>query len=151
VADQLERPTLDGVVHGRRRRNSLAKGIVDPLPQESGCCRPRVDLGVQIDSRLGDERGVISRIVTQRGVVLEHREQRARRVYTIRNNDTTDRIVIIEHPTRPGWTLRAGPQPVETSATAYRFRVAVPAKQTTTLTIEEKQPLESRYNVRAER
>ena len=73
----------------------------------------------------------------------------ARAAYTIRNNDTTDRIMVIEHPTRPGWTLRGGPQPVETSATAYRFKVAVPAKQTTTLTIEEKQPLESRYNVAA--
>jgi hypothetical protein len=126
------------------------EGLVDPLkPQEKRLLSYAVDLGVQIDSRLGDERGVISRIVTQRGVVLEHREQRARRVYTIRNNDTTDRIVVIEHPTRPGWTLRAGPQPVETSATAYRFRVAVPARQTTTLTIEEKQPLESRYNVAA--
>ena len=124
------------------------EGLVDPLkPQEKRLLSYAVDLGVQIESRLGDERGLISRIVTQRGVVVEHREQRARRVYTIRNNDTTDRIVIIEHPTRPGWTLQGGPQPVETSATAYRFRVAAPAKQTTTLTIEEKQPIENRYNV----
>lgn len=68
-------------------------------------------------------------------------------MYTIRNNDTTDRTVLIEHPRRPGWTLVAGLQAVETSETAYRFKVAAPAKQTTTLTVEEKQPVENKYQI----
>jgi hypothetical protein len=124
------------------------EGLVAPLkPQEKRLLSYAVDLGVQIDSRQGDDRRLISRVVTQRGVLVEHREQRTRRVYTIRNNDTTDRTVIIEHPIRTGWTLLSGPQPVETSATAYRFRAAAPARQTTTLTIEEKQLLENRYDV----
>jgi hypothetical protein len=124
------------------------EGPVDPLkPQEKRLLSYAVDLGMQIESRLGDERRQISRVVIQRGVVVEHREQRTRRVYTIRNNDTVDRIVVIEHPTRMGWTLLGGPQPVETSATAYRFRVPAPARQTTLLTVEEKQPLENRYDV----
>jgi hypothetical protein len=124
------------------------EGLVDPLkPQEKRLLSYAVDLGTQIESRLGDERRFMSRVVIQRGVVVEHREQRTRRVYTIRNNDTVDRTVVIEHPTRTGWTLLSGPQPVETSATAYRFRMAVPAKQTTTLTVEEKQPIENRYEI----
>jgi hypothetical protein len=108
-----------------------------------------VDLGVQVESQQRDERRVISRVIVQRGVVVEHREQRTRRVYTIRNNDTTDRTVVIEHPTRPGWTLADGLPPAETSAAAYRFKVAAPAARTTTLTVEEKQPLQDRYEVAA--
>jgi hypothetical protein len=126
------------------------EGLLDPLkPQERRLLSYAVDLGVQIESQQGDERRVLSRVIVQRGVVVEHREQRMRRVYTIRNNDTTDRAVVIEHPTRPGWTLVDGLQPAETSATAYRFKVAAPAAHTTTLTVEEKQPLEDRYEVAA--
>jgi hypothetical protein len=55
--------------------------------------------------------------------------------------------VVIEHPRRTGWTLVGGPQAVETSATAYRFSVPAPAKQTTMLTVEEKQPIENRYEI----
>jgi hypothetical protein len=126
------------------------EGLLEPLkPQERRLLSYAVDLGVQIESQQGDERRVLSRVIVQRGVVVEHREQRMRRVYTIRNNDTTDRAVVIEHPTRPGWTLVDGLQPAETSATAYRFKVAAPAAHTTTLTVEEKQPLQDRYEVAA--
>jgi hypothetical protein len=126
------------------------EGLLEPLkPQEQRLLSYAVDLGVQIESQQGDERRVLSRVIVQRGVVVEHREQRMRRVYTIRNNDTTDRTVVIEHPTRPGWTLVDGLQPAETSATAYRFKLAAPASHTTTLTVEEKQPLQDRYEVAA--
>jgi Carboxypeptidase regulatory-like domain len=123
------------------------EGLIEPLkPQEKRLLSYAVDLGLQIDARQGDERRMISRITLQRGVVIEQREQRSRRVYTIRNNDTTDRTVVVEHPVRPGWTL-ASETPAETSSTAYRFKVAAPAKQTTTLVVEEKQPLESKHEV----
>jgi Carboxypeptidase regulatory-like domain len=123
------------------------EGLIEPLkPQEKRLLSYAVDLGLQIDARQGDERRMISRITLQRGVVIEHREQRTRRVYTIRNNDTTDRTVVVEHPVRPGWTL-ASETPAETSSTAYRFKVAAPAKQTTTLVVEERQPLESKHEV----
>jgi hypothetical protein len=123
------------------------EGLIEPLkPQEKRLLSYAVDLGLQIDARQGDERRLISRITLQRGIVIEQREQRSRRVYTIRNNDTTDRTVVVEHPLRPGWTL-ASETPAETSRTAYRFKVAAPARQTTTLVVEEKQPLESRHEV----
>jgi hypothetical protein len=68
-------------------------------------------------------------------------------VYTIRNNDTTARTVVIEHPMRAGWTLAGSVYPVETSAEAYRFTVPAPAKQTVTVTVDETHPLETRYQI----
>src|SRR5262249_38581024 len=90
---------------------------------------------------------VVTCFTAQHGVIVEHREQRTRRVYTVRNNDTTPRTVIIEHPIRAGWTLVGGVPPAETSAAAYRFRLPVAAKRTATLSIEEKQPGEDSYEV----
>jgi hypothetical protein len=89
----------------------------------------------------------VSRIHIDRGVAVQHSEQMARRVYTIRNSDTTPRTVIIEHPVRSGWTLAKGAAPVETSIGAYRFAVPVDAKGTATLEIVEHHPIETNYAV----
>lgn len=124
------------------------EGLIEPLkPEEKRLLSYAVELGLQIESRQGDERQLISRVIIQRGAVIEQREQRSRRVYTIRNNDTVDRTVIIEHQRRVGWTLAAGLEPAETSATTYRFQVNAPAKQTTMFTVDETQPVQHRYEV----
>jgi hypothetical protein len=102
---------------------------------------------MQIDAQQADDRQVVNRVIVQRGVVIDQRQQRTRLVYTIRNNDTVDRTVLVEHPRRVGWTLAAGLDPAETSVTAYRFRVTAPAKQTTSFTVEQVQPLRSEYRV----
>jgi Xaa-Pro aminopeptidase len=89
----------------------------------------------------------VSRIRIDRGVVVQHNEQMTRRIYTIRNSDTTARTVVIEHPIRPGWTLTREAVPVETSLGAYRFAVPVEAKGVATLTVDERHPLETNYAV----
>jgi hypothetical protein len=124
------------------------EGLVEPLkPEERRLLSYSVDLGVQVESKQGDERRIVSRIVAERGTIIQQAEQRTRRVYTIRNNDTTPRTVVIEHPTRAGWTLTGSAYPVETSADAYRLSVPAPAKQTVTVTVDEKRPLETRYQI----
>jgi predicted nucleic acid-binding Zn-ribbon protein len=57
--------------------------------------------------------------------------------YTIRNSDTTNRQVVIEHPVRAGWKLVEANKPEETSASHYRFRIAVDPDKTNELTVEE--------------
>jgi chromosome segregation ATPase len=60
-------------------------------------------------------------------------------VYTVRNEDTAARTLILEHPVRTGWTLSPSTSatPEEESASAYRFRIEVPSKETKTFTVEE--------------
>jgi hypothetical protein len=124
------------------------EGLVELLkPDEKRLLSYAVDLGVQVDSQQGSESRIVSRIVAQRGVVVQQAQQRSRRVYTIRNNDTTPRTIVIEHPTRAGWTLDSLAHPVETTTDAYRFSVAAPPKQTVTLTVDEARPLETRYEI----
>jgi hypothetical protein len=124
------------------------EGLIDAMqPGEKRLISYAVDLGVQVDSRQGDAARIMRRIAINRGTLTAQREERARRVYTIRNNDATDRAVVIEHPRRPGWTLVPGPSVAETSLTAYRFIVAVPAHHTDTLIVEEAQPIQTEFQL----
>ncbi|HEX3645071.1 MAG TPA: carboxypeptidase regulatory-like domain-containing protein [Vicinamibacterales bacterium] len=124
------------------------EGLVDSVkPGEKRLVSYAVDLGVQIDARRGDDQQRVSRIRINRGVAVQQSEQTSRRVYTLRNNDTTARTVIVEHPIRPGWTLVKGAVPVETSLSAYRFAVQVEPKGVATLEVAECHPLDTNYSV----
>jgi hypothetical protein len=126
------------------------EGLIEPLkPAEKRLLSYAVDLGVLLDSHQGDERRLIRRLIVQRGVAIEQIEQRTRRIYTIRNNDTSDRMVVIEHPIRVGWSLVGELKADETSGPAYRFKVAAPASTTTTFTVDEKQPAQTQYDVQS--
>ena len=124
------------------------EGLLDPIkPGEKRLLSYAIDLGVQVEARRGDEQQRVSRIRINRGVAVQQSEQTSRRVYAIRNNDTTTRTVIVEHPIRPGWTLVKGAVPVETSLTAYRFAVQVEPKGVATLEVGERHPLDTNYSV----
>jgi hypothetical protein len=124
------------------------EGLLEPIkPGEKRLLSYAVDLGVQVEQRRGDMRQRVSRIRIERGTVVQHNEQMTRRIYTMRNSDTTARTVVIEHPIRPGWTLAREAVPVETSLGAYRFAVPVEAKGVATLTVDERHPLETNYAI----
>jgi len=117
------------------------EGLLDAVkPGERRLVSYGVDAAVQVESHQGDGRVALNRLVVSRGVLIEYREQRDRRVYTIRNNDENGRTVVIEHPVRAGWSLAGGVHAAETTASAYRFKVDVGARQTATLTIDEVRP-----------
>jgi hypothetical protein len=124
------------------------EGLLEPIkPGEKRLLSYALDLGVQVEPRRGDDQQRVSRIQIDRGVAVQHSEQVARRVYTIRNSDATSRTVVVEHPVRPGWTLATGAVPVETSLGAYRFAVPVEAKGVATLVVEERHPLDTNYAI----
>jgi hypothetical protein len=141
--------TLDGGSFSVLDAGAFAgEGLVEPMkPGEKRLLSYAVDLGVQVEPRNGDEQRTVSRISIARGVLVQYSERLAKRVYTIRNNDTTDRRVVIEHPIRTGWKLANTATPAETSVDAYRFVVSVPAKKTETFTVAEQQPLSQTYRI----
>ena len=65
-----------------------------------------------------------------------------KKTYKIRNNNTTSRTIVIEHPVRPNWKLVAM-TPAESSANSYRFKVESKPKSTTEFVVQEETPLES--------
>ncbi|HUK31836.1 MAG TPA: hypothetical protein VLV89_12025, partial [Candidatus Acidoferrum sp.] len=98
------------------------------------------DLGMQVVTKGESAPQKLTRIVVRRGVMFRTVLSRQTTTYTIRNEETTARTVILEHPVRNGWKLAEDVKPEEQSAAAYRFRVEVPAKGTKTFAVEETSP-----------
>ena len=142
--------TLDGGSFAVLDESTFAgEGLLEPIkPGEKRLLSYGVDLGVQVESRQGDGDHKIARVRINRGVAVQEREERTRKVYTVRNSDATPRTIVVEHAIRAGFTLAKGSsQPAETSLTAYRFLVPVAAKAVATLTVEEFRPIETRYTI----
>lgn len=89
----------------------------------------------------------VTRVQLTRGVLVQRREDRQRRVYTARNEDKAPRTLVVEHPIRGGWTLGGDLKPAESTPAAHRFRLTVAPSTTATFTVEETRPVETRVAV----
>jgi len=79
--------------------------------------------------------------------VTQESEERQRRVYTVRNEDTEARTLVLDHPARAGWTIGGTIAPSETTPAWHRFRVPIAAKTTATFTVDEVRPGQAQYSV----
>jgi hypothetical protein len=139
--------TLDGGSFTVLEEETFAgEGLMDPIkPGEKRLLSYAADLGVRVDAKAESRSEPVTRVRINRGVMIQTSEVREQKTYTIRNEDTHPRTVVIEHPRRPEYKLAAELEPAETTAGMYRFRVQVPAKKTEMLTVKEAKPLETRY------
>jgi len=104
-----------------------------------------VDLAVNASSKLGSEQDRVTRVRLSRGVMIHENEIREKKTYTFRNEDSSARTIIVEHPVRSGYELRGDVRPLETTAGWMRFRVPVAPKQTATFVVEEGRPQLASY------
>ncbi len=142
--------TLDGGSFSVLEDETFAgEGLLEPVkPGEKRLLSYAIDLGVVVDRKLESEQERVTRVRIARGVMTQTRELREKRTYTVRNEDTTPRSVVIEHPMRPEWKLAAqGAKPEEASAGHYRFRLNVEPKKRATFTVNETRPLETQYTL----
>jgi hypothetical protein len=141
--------TLDGGTFSVIADNAFAgEGLIDSLrPEEKRLVSFGSDLGVLVDARLDNTTGRYTRVTARNGVLIAEEENRQRWVYRIRNEDAAARSVVVEHQVRPGWTLTADSVPVETTASAARYKLSVGARDEATLHISERQIGETRYGI----
>jgi hypothetical protein len=142
--------TLDGGSFTVLEADAFAgEGLMNPLqPGERRLLSYAADAAVRVDVRADAVPRRVERVRIERGTIVQSVRDEARSVYTVRNEDTSPRSLVIEHPARAGWTLSAGtPQPVESSSGFHRFRLAIEPKKTATLTVDESHPLEQRVLV----
>jgi hypothetical protein len=122
------------------------EGLVEPIqPGEKRLISYAADLAMQVVAKPEGSPDKITRVRVARGILIRTVESRQRIVYTVRNEDIAARTLILEHPVRSGWKLVSDLKPEEESATAYRFRVEVPSKETKTFTVEETKPVTSQF------
>jgi hypothetical protein len=114
------------------------EGLIETVhPDERRLLSYAADTAVRVTSEAESKDLPVSRIQVLKGVMYLSREHRNKIKYTVRNSDTAKRQVVIEHPVREGWKLVDNNKPEETSASHYRFRVAVEPSKTNELTVEE--------------
>ncbi|MDX1981932.1 MAG: carboxypeptidase regulatory-like domain-containing protein [Bryobacteraceae bacterium] len=137
--------TLDGGSFSVIEQETFAgEGIFEPIrPGEKRLVSFAVDLALTPGSTTDEERQRVSRCRVSRGVMTQHSEFRQKKTYTFRNQDSSPRTVIVEHPVRTGYELRSAVQPDETTAGFMRFRMKVDPKQTASLVVEEALPSET--------
>jgi hypothetical protein len=142
--------TLDGGSFSVLDSNTFAgEGLVEAIkPGERRLLSYATDLGLLVDSKLESTRERVTRVHMYRGTMTTTSEDREKKTYVVRNEDTTPRTLVIEHPARPEWKLRKdGPKPEEKAAGLYRFRVNVEPKTTARLEVNEARPLYTRYEL----
>lgn len=142
--------TLDGGSFSVLESEAFAgEGIIEPLkPGARRLVSYAADLGLLVEAKSDRTPQRVSRIRIARGTMFQQSEERQRVTYTLRNEDTTPRVVIIEHPAPDGWKLAdGGAAPEESSAGFHRFRVSVEPKKTAVLTVSDVHPLETRIQV----
>jgi hypothetical protein len=141
--------TLDGGSFSIQEGQTFAgEGLMDAIrPGEKRLISYAADPAVHIESKVKGEGQRASRITIHRGVLIHYSEEREHRTYTIRNQDKSERSVVVEHPQRAGWELSGGAKPEETSPSAYRFRTKVDPAQTATLEFDEIHSLRATYHL----
>lgn len=142
--------TLDGGTFNVLEQDSFAgEGIMDLLhPGERRLLSYAADRAVGVvkdNNRMGSR--TVTRVSVVKGVMSMYAEEREATTYIVHNADSVARQVVLEHPIRSGWKLLDDMKPEESSATRYRFRVAVEPGKTETFTIKECRPEVSRIYV----
>jgi hypothetical protein len=142
--------TLDGGSFSVLDSNTFAgEGLVEAIkPGEKRLLSYATDLGLLVDSNLETSHERVTRARIYHGTLWTTSEDREKKTYIVRNEDTTARSLIIEHPARTGWKLHEeGPKPEEKAAGLYRFRLNVEPKKTERLVVNETKPLYSQYEL----
>lgn len=131
--------TLDGgsmiVVDGSA---FAGEGLIESLKAgERRFLSYAADLGVLVDARMQGEAGRIFRLRARDGIIIQETEQRTTWTYKARNENATATTLVVEHRIRPGWKLAPGQTPVESTAGAERFRLAIEPGKEAALDVRE--------------
>ena len=142
--------TLDGGSFSVLDSNTFAgEGLMEAIkPGERRLLSYATDLGLLVEAKLDSDRERVTRTSIFRGTMTTTRELREKKSYIVRNEDTTARTLVIEHPARPEWKLiEDGPKPEEKAIGLYRFRLSVEPKKTERLVVNEAKPLYTQYSL----
>ena len=125
------------------------QGLLDPIkPDERRLLSYATDLAMLVREAGSETPQRNVQVAIAHGVMIRTSEAQQKYTYTIRNEDSSQRALILEHPVRLGWNLsKDTPRPEETTLSTYRFRVDVAPKQAATLEIKESHPVETRVEL----
>ena len=124
------------------------EGLIESLkPGEKRLVSYATDLGVQVAATTEGGPRRVQTLRAKDGVLIQENEERTNTTYKARNEGAAATTLIVEHPVRTGWTLVEGQLPVETTASAHRFKVVVEPGKESSLSVRELRPGSTRISV----
>ncbi len=140
--------TLDAGTFNILEKDTFAgEGLFDAIhPGERRLLSYAADTAVRVASEDQSSQKPITRVRIAKGLMITTREERESRLYKIRNNDSTAREVIVEHPAKEDWKLsEGGPKAEESTSSFHRFRINVAPNSSAELKIETYHPLDASF------
>jgi hypothetical protein len=142
--------TLDGGSFSVLENEVFAgEGLTDPIkPGERRLLSYATDLGLLVEAQKDSRPQHVTLAKIFKGVLTQVTRLEERTLYTVHNQDSAGRTLIVEHPARVGWSLAKGAkEPDERAPGMYRFRLEVPAKAEVSLPVEEIRTLDLTYAI----
>ena len=142
--------TLDGGSFNVLESEVFAgEGLTDPIkPGEKRLLSYATDLGLLVEAKQNASPQHVTKVKMYKGTLTQVSEEQQRTTYTVRNQDATARVLVIEHPARVGWNfLKNSKQPEEQAPGTSRFRLEVAPNATAMLPVEEVHPLFTTYQI----
>ncbi len=96
-----------------------------------------VDLQLLVNSSRNTQTASVMTARIVKGLLYVDRKYVAQQEYVADNKADKEKLLVVEHPLRQGWTLVDSPKPYETTASLYRFELTAPARKATSLMIKE--------------
>jgi hypothetical protein len=116
--------------------------ITDLAPGAEQLVTYAMDLDTEVQAVPGSSPVSLVSVRISRGIFLYTSKAQQERIYTIKNNGTKSRTVLIEHPYEPEWTLASPKEALERTRDAYRFVVPVSAGKNATLSVVQTRTIE---------
>ena len=115
------------------------EGLLDPIhPGEKRLLSYAADQAVKVHRAAPAETSTLRHIAMHQGVLVQQTSQVTDSTYTVNNAGDDARDVLIEHARQPNAELESETKPAETTATAYRFRIAVAPHESADLHVRER-------------
>ena len=116
--------------------------ITDLAPGAEQLITYALDLDTEVKAAAGPAPSSLVSVRISRGIFFSTVTAQHERDYTIRNNGTKNRTVLVEHPYQPDWTLASPKEPLERTRDVYRFAVPVAAGKSATLAVVQTRTVE---------
>ncbi len=124
------------------------EGLLDPIhPGERRLLSYAADQAVRVTVDHLNDTHRVQHLTISKGVLKETTADITEVEYLVHNAAPEPRMVVVEHPARPGWTIDSDPKPLESTPTVHRFRVATQAGETVRLHIGERHTLNQLYRL----
>lgn len=118
------------------------EGLLDPIhPGEKRLLSYATDQAVKVRRGGFTDKRTLHHIAMHKGIMVETTSESSESTYTVTNGANEARTVVVEHPRRDGSELTTETKPAETTANAYRFKMAVDPHQSAELKVGEKTDL----------